>query len=98
MIVKMISKRTNYSAIGEYDFKTKNLVIKKGSKVSDSVGNYRGADIIRKRRNTLCKNGILIEDVTFKSASTAASFITGTSTNGLESWKNKAGASIKELS
>lgn len=97
MIVTMKSNRSNYSAIGEYDFKTKKLILKKDSKVSDHVGSYRGADNIRKKRNNFCKNGIVKEDIEFSSASTAACFITGTSTNGLISWKNEEGKTLKEL-
>lgn len=40
---------------------------------------------------------LLIKDVTFKSASTAANFVTGTSTNGLKVWKDKKGTTLKEL-
>lgn len=35
-------------------------------------------------------------EVTFKSASTAAIFVTGGSTNGLTAWKTKEGKTIKE--
>ncbi|EFA23833.1 hypothetical protein BIFGAL_02942 [Bifidobacterium gallicum DSM 20093 = LMG 11596] len=36
------------------------------------------------------------KDVHFKSASTAANFVTGASTNGMAAWKTKDGKSIKD--
>ena len=91
MLVTMKSTRTNYDAQGEYNPDTKKLILKKGSKVSDSIGHYKGADNIRKKRGALCKNGILTEDFEFGSASTAACFVTGTSTNGLTTWRDQSG-------
>ena len=37
------------------------------------------------------------QDVAFKSASTAANFVTGRSTNGLITWKNSDGIILKSL-
>jgi hypothetical protein len=39
--------------------------------------------------------GCVKEDVIFKSASTAANFVTGSSTNGLTSWKTEEGKAIR---
>ena len=58
---------------------------------------YRGAKSIEKSREGVIKGNVLQKNVTFKSASTAANFVTGTSTNGLTAWKDKNGKTIKEL-
>ena len=42
-------------------------------------------------------NNVLQTDMIFKSASTAANFVTGNSTNGLIAWKNKDGVILKTL-
>lgn len=39
----------------------------------------------------------VIKDAVFKSSSTAANFVTGTSTNGLMAWKNEDGIKLKQL-
>lgn len=49
------------------------------------------------RSLTVLKGNVLQTDVAFKSASTAANFVTGTSTNGLTAWKDKDGKTIKEI-
>ena len=43
------------------------------------------------------KGAVLQKDMVFKSASTAANFVTGSSTNGLTAWKDKDGRTIKEI-
>ena len=50
-----------------------------------------------KYASSIDKNGILQEDVPFGSPSTAASFVSGKSDNGLTAWKNKDGVTLKEL-
>lgn len=72
----------------------------KGSKISSEITyseKFRGAKSIEKAREGVVDGTLLIKDVTFKSASTAANFVTGTSTNGLKVWKDKKGTTLKEL-
>ena len=57
---------------------------------------------IKKLRDELVENkkieqGILKENQLFSSASYAAAFVLGTSTNGLTDWKNKEGKTLKSL-
>ena len=42
------------------------------------------------------KDGVVSKDVHFTSASTAANFVTGASTNGMTAWKTKDGKTLKE--
>lgn len=98
MQVYINSKKSNIDAIGEFNINTRELLVLKGSKVSDSIAyseKFRGAKSIEKQRNGKIKNNILIENISFKSPSTAANFVTGRSTNGLIAWKNKEGKTIK---
>ena len=45
----------------------------------------------------IIKNGILMENQLFTSASYAAAFVLGTNSNGLTHWKTKDGQTLKEL-
>lgn len=87
-------------AEGTYDEKTGALVVLKGSLVSPDVKyseKFKAASKIDALRKQYVKNRTVKENVSFKSASTAGNFVTGSSTNGLTAWKNKEGKCIKEL-
>ena len=88
------------NAIGEYDPATKAMIVRKGSVVAPGVhtdGKFRSANSVIKYRELYCDGNKAKQDVTFKSASTAANFVTGRSTNGLMAWKNSDGATLKSL-
>lgn len=100
--MKVFIKRKNGSidAIAEYNVVTKECIVLKGSTVSLEIAHsekFRGAASIEKARDGVVIDGKLIKDTKFKSASTAANFVTGTSTNGLVAWKNKDGKTIKDI-
>jgi hypothetical protein len=100
MKLYLISKKNSISATGEYNPATKQLTVLKGSRVSDFISyaeKFRGADSIKKSRTNTVKGRLVIKDITFKSASTAANFVTGNSTNGLITWKDKNGRTLKEI-
>lgn len=100
MVVYLKRRNSPISAIGDYDIKTGALTVKKGSIVSDSIAHtekFRGAHAIEKYRKEYVKDGITIDNVEFKSASTAANFVTGSSTNGLIAWKNESGVTLKTI-
>lgn len=100
MKVFINSIRNNIKAIGEFNKNTRELIVCKNSVVSSKIAyseKFRGAKSVEKQRKGIIKNNILIEDVKFKSPSTAANFVTGRSTNGLITWKNKDGKTIKEI-
>lgn len=93
-------KRVNIEAVAEYDPETGTFTVLKGSTVSNTVAHtakFRGADSVEKYRKDTIKNGVVTKNVVFKSASTAANYVTGVSTNGLISWKNEKGLTLKEL-
>lgn len=100
MRVYLKSRTGKYDATGDYNFTTRELVILKGSRVSSTIsqGSFRSAKTVEKFRNSKdVLDGILINNISFKSASTAANFITGTSTNGLKAWKNEDGVALYNL-
>ena len=101
--MEVFLKRKNNAvyAKGIYDPDTKTLTVLKGSIVSETVAHterFRGANTIDKYRDQYCQGRKVKQDVPLKSASTAANFVTGSSTNGLTAWKDANGNSIKQLS
>lgn len=94
------SKNKSYSAKAKYDVEKKQFVVLKGSTVSVDVTqskSFKGAKSIIVNREQYVKDGVVKENVTFKSSSTAANFVTGRSTNGMITWKDKSGTKLKEL-
>lgn len=95
-----IKRKNGINAFAEYDKASGRFIVLKGSKVSDSVTlseTFRGAKSIEKSREDTVLNDIVIKDVVFKSASTAANFVTGVSTNGLIVWKDENGKNLKDI-
>jgi len=93
-------KRTNVKAVAEFDEQSGTFTVLKGSIVSDTIahtGKFRGAKSIENSRTGTVSNGKVIKDVAFKSSSTAANYVTGSSTNGLTAWKNDKGVTLKDL-
>ena len=100
MKVYIIREKTGIKATGEFDPATRSVTVLKGSVLSNSVAHtekFRGAISVEKSREGVLKGNVLMKDVAFKSASTAANFVTGNSTNGLIAWKSKDGKTIKEI-
>ena len=92
------AKTVNAHAI--YNPKDKTVTLCAGSIISENIsgGSFRSAKSIEKMRNTESVRGTeVVKDIVFKSASTAANFVTGSSTNGLIAWKDRDGKSLKSL-
>ena len=95
-----LNRKNGVTAIAEYDEIAGSFTVLKGSRVSESVAHsekFRGAKSIEKSRIGTISNGMVIRDVVFKSSSTAANFVTGASTNGMTSWKDESGKTLKEI-
>ena len=100
MKLYIIKQRKEIYAEGEYDVDTKVMTVFKGAKLSKDIAHsatFRGSKSIEKHREGIVKNNILMENISFKSSSTAANFVTGRSSNGFDVWKDKEGKSLKEL-
>ena len=88
------------SAVGVYDEETGKLTVKKGSKVSTVIHEsekFKGASTIQKLREQYCSGDKTNQDVVFSSASTAANFVTGGSTNGLVAWRTESGEKLRNI-
>lgn len=93
-------RNSGVTAVGEYDLEAGTMTVKKGSTVSKDVhadGKFRSAKSVAHYRESYCGGVAVKEDVVFKSASTAANFATGRSTNGLIAWKDAGGRTLKGL-
>lgn len=96
----IVNKTKSIDAVGEYNEETKEMTVLKGSVLSDTVvstGSFRGTRAILKAREGVMKENVLTEDVSFKSPSTAANFVRGSSSNGLICWKDENGKTLKEV-
>lgn len=97
----LVREKAGINAVMEYSPNDGLFIVKAGSIVSESVNHnstFRGAKSIEKARgNGVVVGRVVMKDVVFNSASTAANFVTGNSTNGLVSWKNDKGICIKKL-
>lgn len=99
MKIYMKKERMGVDAKGTYDPETKECVVLKGSKVSETISQaptFRGAKSVIKHREGTVKNYIVTKDVSFKSCSTAGNYVTGRSTDGFGAWKVDGGQTLRE--
>lgn len=95
MQVKVFTQgRNGYDAKGIFD--GKGVTVKKGSILSPVVASKVNPVVSRLRndRKTVSEDYVLIKDVSFRSASTAATFVTGNISNGMRVWKVKPGLDL----
>ena len=101
MRVILKSRNGSYEANGEYNEKTGEITVLKGSKISShrdvSEKFHGGSKTQRYRISYVDDEGILVENIRFKSPSTAANFVTGNSTNGMIAWKDENKTKLKDL-
>ena len=100
MKLYMKKRNNSYDATAEYDVSAKRFVVLKGSRVSDTISaspTFHGTKNIEKLRAENVNNCFVQNDIEFRSASTAANFIAGGSTNGLHTWKDENGKKLKEI-
>ena len=100
MDLYLVSKRSGINAKASFDKSKKEFVVLKDSVVSQKVSKsttFKASKNIEELRQEFVKNNKVVKDVMFKSPSTAANFVTGSSTNGLRAWKNSDGKKLKEL-
>lgn len=99
MEMKVYTKGRNgaYDALGIFD--GKNLTVLKGSRIAEKTSG-KIQPIVAKLRgdiSVVSKEYILLKDICFRSPSTAASFVSGTISNGMIKWKNESGIALKSL-
>lgn len=76
------------------------ITVLKGGIISEDFADHikggTSAKKLREDKDVVDKNRIIIKDCLFSSASTAAQFVTGRSTNGYASWKVDKKVSLGE--
>lgn len=100
MRLYIIRKLQGINAIAEYEAEKRVFKVLKNSVVSQNISEaktFRGAKTVKTLREKYVKNNIVQEDIVFNSSSTAANFVTGSSTDGLRTWKNEEGKSLKAI-
>lgn len=95
--IYMKSIKANYEATAEYE--DGKVIIKSGSRIRKCNKNYNRPKLFQLIRDdcTKVKDYMLVEDITFNSPSTAASFVADTSKNGLIYWRDKNNTKLKEI-
>ena len=98
MKLYLTGRKGQVDAVAEYQPDSGELIVLKGSRISSTVagGKFRSARSVENRRNEdSVKDNLVVKDMRFKSPSSAANFVTGSSTNGLIAWKTKDGKTLK---
>lgn len=95
--VTLKGRMDQYNAKGKYDTESGILTVLKGSRVSETLNPSKtfSTNKVEKIRKNSVNGGTVKNDVDFKSASAAAIFVTGNSTNGLRVWKTQEGIPLK---
>lgn len=76
------------------------FLVLKGSEIEEKMtpSAGKGAEKARKKyAYAIDNNGILLEDIFFKTPSAASTFVCGRSSSGLADWKNKEGVCLRDL-
>lgn len=93
MEIQVYAKGRNQRYCAKGIFDGKRLQVLQGSKISSSIG-AKITPIVDKIRNNpklVSTDYIVLDDISFRSASTAASFVTGNISNGMRIWKLDSG-------
>lgn len=89
--------RTGYEAKGI--FENNILIVLKDSKLSNQIAKTLPVKVsqLRNNKDIVNENNILLRDISFNSASTAAGFVTGNISNGLRVWKLETGEELGDV-
>ena len=94
-----IGRKRNVNATANY-YDDNRIVVLKGSKISSEESIFKmskEAEINRKNKSLINNDFELKEDISFKSSSAAAQFVSGYSVNGLLYRKTKEGERLKDI-
>lgn len=100
MRIFMRTKTGRYDAQAEFNAETLETIVLRGSRVSPTVAlqeHFHSANAINKKRNKYVVDGVLTEDLPFRSLSSAACFVGGNSHNGLDDWKLDDGKKVRDF-
>lgn len=98
-MLKLYTKSRDGLYQAEAVFENGEVTVLKGSKINiKKNANFRPSVEVSTKRNDLSlvnSEGILLKDVTFKSLSTGATFVTGRIANGMIVWKTEDGKYVR---
>ena len=103
VIVKMKNQKGNneYSATAEYS--ENGIKVLKGSKINSKVASSKKFNLnsiaaaARDNKEYVSKDGIVLKDIEFASASTAAQFVCGYSVSGMICWRTDDKTTLREI-
>ena len=99
MIFYLKSRNHIFYAEGIYNPDNNHLTVLEGAQISPTstlvLGSGRNKWL--KTKSKYVKDGYLTQDLEFKTPSTAATFVSGTSMNGYIRWKTKDGMAIRNF-
>lgn len=98
LFLKRKSRKSNLVIEASCKQTSEGFVVLKGSPI-ETIDSKSIPPGVKKRRQKakIDKNGILQEDILFRSPSYAAGFVIGGHVNGLTEWKTKDGVSLKDI-
>ncbi|MDH3000216.1 methionine sulfoxide reductase [Chelonobacter oris] len=91
------SKKSKQKIYAQCKQTAEGFIVLKGSLIEQIDSNTIPVAISALRKNALIINGVLQENILFKSPSYAASFVLGGHVNGRIYWKDENGKTLKEL-
>ena len=93
-----VSRDNLFEATATY--KDGEVIVKKGSRINIKCGKgYKPLAIVKEKmgdRSIVDERGTVLKDISFSSLSTAASFVTGRTSNGMITWKTSDGKYVRE--
>ena len=97
--MELFLKRTKNVCDAVCEYKNDVFIVKKGSTISKNDSYDKMSKEARSYRNDSkkVKNYITLEDLTFKSSTSAAQFVTGQSVNGNKAWRDKDGKTFGSI-
>lgn len=99
MKVELVLKRRDGKANANAVFEDGSVLVRKGSLINmdgSVLSDNSTAQKCRQDRTIVGKDGIIKKDVLFSSASMAATFVTGSISNGLKYWKTRDGKRLSD--
>ena len=100
MKIELVLKRRDGRADAVAIYENGNVIVRKGSLINLSgseLSDNSTAQKYRLDRNVVGDDGVVKKDVQFNSASMAATFVTGSITNGLKYWKTSDGKRLSDI-
>ena len=100
MILKLHTISGNNMFDAKAIFEDGKVKVLKGSRINLGYSKaFKPSEIVKSAINdktVVGKDGILLKDITFNSLSTAATFVTGSISNGMIVWKTPDGKRVRE--